>query len=91
MEGFLKRIQVFAVCFAVVVLVASGKSSSEVTEGRGSCWRNSRSWPHGKCFHSSICNHHCQISDNAISGQCFFFKYCKCKFCDDPRSLILSP
>ncbi|ESW07946.1 hypothetical protein PHAVU_009G005700 [Phaseolus vulgaris] len=87
MAGFLKRIKVFAAFFALIVLVAS---ASEGKEDRGSCWRSSKTWPHPRCFHSSICNHHCQTSDNAISGQCaFFFKKCKCNFCDDPVSMPL--
>ncbi|KAH1123616.1 hypothetical protein GYH30_013721 [Glycine max] len=66
MVRFLKRIQVFAAFLAIIVLVTSG---------------NSKTWPHARCFHSSICSHHCQPSENAISGQCvFFFKKCKCKF-----------
>ncbi|KAG5033673.1 hypothetical protein AAZX31_04G009800 [Glycine max] len=82
MARFLNRIQVFAAFLATIVLVTS---AFEGNEPRPRCWRNSKTWPHARCFHSSICSHHCQTSENAISGQCvFFFKKCKCKFCEEP-------
>ncbi|CAL5205634.1 unnamed protein product [Lathyrus oleraceus] len=87
MAMFLNRIQVFAAFFAIILIVASGHGSSEDKEPKSpskTCWRNSNTWPHARCFHSGICNHYCQSVENALSGQCgLFFKKCQCKFCDD--------
>ncbi|CAK8569276.1 unnamed protein product [Lathyrus sativus] len=88
MAMFVNRIQVFAAFFAIILIVASGHGSSEDKEPTKppskTCWRNSNTWPHARCFHSGICNHYCQSVENALSGQCgAFFKKCQCKFCDD--------
>ncbi|KAF1865109.1 hypothetical protein Lal_00004483 [Lupinus albus] len=88
MAKFLMHTQVLAAFFAIILLVASGHSESEGGKGqpkqKHKCWVISKTWPHARCFHSTICSTHCQKIDNAISGQCaFFFKKCQCKFCDE--------
>ncbi|AES74226.2 gamma-thionin family protein [Medicago truncatula] len=53
------------------------------------CLRISDTWPHGRCYHSAVCNHFCQKVENAISGQCvFFFKKCQCQFCDEEEEKL---
>ncbi|QHO28421.1 hypothetical protein HN51_025911 [Arachis hypogaea] len=77
------RFQVFSCFFAIILLIAS--ASEEKIEPKQNCWRNSNTWAHARCFHSSICHHHCRTMENAISGQCgVFFRKCQCKFCDEP-------
>ncbi|MED6204330.1 hypothetical protein PIB30_008147 [Stylosanthes scabra] len=77
------RFQVFSCFFAIILLIAS--ASEEKTEPKQqNCWRNSKTWPHARCFHSSVCHHHCRTLESAISGQCAsFFRKCQCKFCEE--------